>query len=95
LGRGLPLAGETELGRGGRHRRDAPVLDHLHAGGARSAAFVGSQQTNSSSEQRLSGFRRRAGELVMTVEPGAVLLGEFSIDWGEAVAALLARLTWS
>lgn len=65
------------------------VLDHLHAGGARSAAFIGSQQTNSSTEQRLSGFRRRAGELGMTVEPGAVLLGEFSIDWGEAAVATL------
>lgn len=67
------------------------VLDHLYAGGARSASFVGSRETNSSSEQRLSGFRRRAGELGIAVDQAAVLLGEFSIEWGEeAVARLVA-----
>lgn len=67
------------------------VLDHLHAGGARTAAFIGSQQTNSSSEQRLSGFHRRAAELGIAVDPAAVLLGEFSAEWGElAVSRLVA-----
>ncbi|HEX4358677.1 MAG TPA: LacI family DNA-binding transcriptional regulator [Pseudonocardia sp.] len=65
------------------------VLDHLHAGGARSASFVGSRETNSSTEQRLSGFRRRAGELGVSVRPADVLLGEFSIEWGETAVARL------
>jgi LacI family transcriptional regulator len=65
------------------------VVDHLHEGGARSASFVGSLLTNSSTEQRFAGFRRRAGELGMTVDPGQVLLGDYSVEWGEAAAARL------
>jgi LacI family transcriptional regulator, galactose operon repressor len=67
------------------------VLDHLHAGGARTVGFVGSQETNSSSEQRLAGFLRRAGELGMTVDESAVLLGEFSVEWGETAVHRLVR----
>lgn len=66
------------------------VMDHLHEGGARSAAFVGSLLTNSSTEQRFAGFRRRAEELGMSVDPDQVLLGDYSVDWGEAAAARLA-----
>ncbi|QFG26351.1 LacI family transcriptional regulator [Actinomadura sp. WMMB 499] len=66
------------------------VMDHLHAGGARSAAFVGSLLTNSSTEQRFEGFRRRAGDLGIAVAPEQVLLGDYSVEWGEtAVARLL------
>ncbi|WP_207943174.1 LacI family DNA-binding transcriptional regulator [Actinomadura sp. KC345] len=66
------------------------VMDHLHEGGARSAAFVGSLLTNSSTEQRFAGFRRRAEDLGITVDPGHVLLGDYSVDWGETAAARLA-----
>ncbi|MFB4315534.1 LacI family DNA-binding transcriptional regulator [Actinomadura sp. 21ATH] len=59
------------------------VVDHLHAGGARSAAFVGSRLTNSSSEQRLDGFRRRAAETGMTVRDEWILLGDYTVEWGE------------
>ncbi|TDD71791.1 LacI family DNA-binding transcriptional regulator [Actinomadura rubrisoli] len=65
------------------------VMDHLHAGGARSAAFVGSLLTNSSTEQRFAGFRRRAEELGIAVDPGHLLLGDYSVDWGETAAARL------
>ncbi|GAA2425030.1 LacI family DNA-binding transcriptional regulator [Actinomadura vinacea] len=66
------------------------VIDHLHAGGARSAAFAGSRLTNSSSEQRLEGFRRRAADLGMAVRDEWILLGDYSVEWGEAAVAALA-----
>ncbi|WP_243723340.1 LacI family DNA-binding transcriptional regulator [Actinomadura sp. 7K507] len=65
------------------------VMDHLHEGGARSAAFVGSMLTNSSTEQRFDGFRRRAEDLGIAVDPDHVLLGDYSVDWGETAAARL------
>ncbi|MCI2421664.1 LacI family transcriptional regulator [Saccharopolyspora sp. K220] len=66
------------------------VVDHVHAAGARSAAFVGSLLTNSSTERRLAGFQQRAAALRMTVREDWLLLGEYSIAWGEEA---LARLT--
>ena len=65
------------------------VLDHLRDTGAQSVAFVGSLLTNSSTEQRLAGFRRRSEELGMTIGADAVLLGSYSVEWGEAAAARL------
>lgn len=68
------------------------VLDHVHATGARSAAFVGSRTTHSSSEQRLTGFHKRAAELGMSVRDQWCLLGDYSIPWGEqAVSRLVER----
>ncbi|MFI0357586.1 LacI family DNA-binding transcriptional regulator [Actinomadura sp. 9N407] len=66
------------------------VIDHLHAGGARSAAFVGSRLTNSSTEQRLSGFRRRAADTGMTVRDEWILLDDYTVEWGEDAVAQLA-----
>ncbi|MFC5753690.1 LacI family DNA-binding transcriptional regulator [Actinomadura rugatobispora] len=66
------------------------VVDHLHEGGARSAAFVGSRLTNSSSEQRLEGFRRRAADLGMAVRDAWILLDDYTVEWGEAAVAELA-----
>ncbi|HEU5029070.1 MAG TPA: LacI family DNA-binding transcriptional regulator [Spirillospora sp.] len=65
------------------------VMDHLHAGGARSAAFAGSLLTNSSTEQRFAGFRRRSEDLGIAVDPGQILLGDYSVEWGETAAARL------
>ncbi len=65
------------------------VLDHLRDTGAQSVAFVGSLLTNSSTEQRLAGFRRRSEELGMTIAVDAVLLGDYSIEWGEEAALRL------
>ena len=67
------------------------IMDHLHEGGARTAAFIGSLLTNSSTEQRFAGFRRRAEELGMSVRPDQVLLGDYSVDWGETAAARLVE----
>jgi LacI family transcriptional regulator len=67
------------------------VMTHLAGRGVRSAAFVSSQLTNSSTELRLAGFRRHAARLDVAVPEGNVLLGEYSIDWGrEAAAGLIA-----
>ena len=65
------------------------VLDHLRDNGAQSVASVGSLLTNSSTEQRLAGFRRRSEELCMTIGTDAVLLGQYSVEWGEAAATRL------
>ncbi|MGI5320769.1 LacI family DNA-binding transcriptional regulator [Actinomadura nitritigenes] len=65
------------------------VMDHLHAGGARSAAFAGSLLTNSSTEQRFAGFRRRSEDLGIAVDPERILLGDYSVEWGETAAARL------
>lgn len=65
------------------------VMDHLHAGGARSAAFAGSLLTNSSTEQRFAGFRRRSEDLGIAVDPDQILLGDYSVEWGETAAARL------
>ncbi|QKG27410.1 LacI family DNA-binding transcriptional regulator [Actinomadura verrucosospora] len=65
------------------------VMDHLHAGGARSAAFAGSLLTNSSTEQRFAGFRRRSEDLGIAVDPDRILLGDYSVEWGETAAARL------
>ncbi|MGW1681975.1 LacI family DNA-binding transcriptional regulator [Saccharopolyspora sp. NPDC002376] len=66
------------------------VVDHVHAAGARSAAYVGSLLTNSSTERRLAGFQQRAEALRMTVYEDWILLGEYSIAWGEESLARLA-----
>lgn len=65
------------------------VLDHLHATRARSVAFVGSLLTNSSTEQRLAGFRRRAAELGLEFGDEHILLGDYSVVWGETAVARL------
>jgi LacI family transcriptional regulator len=65
------------------------VVDHLHATGARSVAFVGSLLTNSSTEQRLAGFRRQATDLGLTFGEEHILLGDYSVEWGEESVARL------
>lgn len=67
------------------------VLEHLAARGARSAAFVSSRLTNSSTELRLAGFRRHADRLSIAVDEDHVLLGDYSIGWGQQAAGALLR----
>ncbi|MCW2583895.1 MAG: Transcriptional regulator, LacI family [Klenkia sp.] len=65
------------------------VLEHLAGRGARSAVFVSSTMTNSSTELRVAGFTTHAARLGIAVPD--VLLGDYSIDWGrEATGRLLA-----
>jgi LacI family transcriptional regulator len=65
------------------------VLTHLRSTGVRSAAFVTSQLTNSSTEQRLAGFRIHAASLGIDVEEDWVVLGDYSVDSGDAAARRL------
>lgn len=60
------------------------VLEHLADQGVKSAAFVSSRLTNSSTEQRQASFRRHAARLGIGVLEDQVLLGEYSIAWGRA-----------
>jgi LacI family transcriptional regulator len=65
------------------------VMTHLAGRGVRSAAFVSSELTNSSTELRVAGFSRHAARLGVAVAEGHVLLGEYSIDWGRQAAGRL------
>jgi len=65
------------------------VVDHLADRGVRTAAFVSSTLTNSSTELRVAGFREHTARRGIAV--GQVLLGDYSIGWGrEAMQRLLA-----
>ncbi len=67
----------------------ALVFEHLRARSCRSFAFVSAEPASSSAHLRLDAFQRavRAG----SATGSAVLLGEFTVDWGrEAARRLLA-----
>jgi LacI family transcriptional regulator len=65
------------------------LLAHLHAAGARSAAFVTSELTNSSTKQRLAGFRRHASDLGFRVDDDWIVLGDYTVDSGDEAAGRL------
>ncbi|OZD62138.1 LacI family transcriptional regulator [Rhodococcus sp. 05-340-1] len=60
----------------------ALVMDHLAALGVRSAAFISSELTNSSTELRRAGFFRHAQRVGIETREEWTLLGDYSIDWG-------------
>jgi LacI family transcriptional regulator len=67
------------------------VIEHLSERGVRSAAFISSELTSSSTELRVAGFQTQTARLGITVDLGGMLLGEYSIDWGRsAMQRLLA-----
>ena len=65
------------------------VMDHVASLGATSAVFVSSASTNSSAQARMAAFNRCAAERNIAVGPDDILLGRFSVEWGEKVAATL------
>jgi len=65
------------------------VLTHLAATGVRSAAFVTSELTNSSTSLRLEGFRRWTAALGIRVVADGVVLGDFAVDSGDAAGRRL------
>ncbi|TFV55304.1 LacI family transcriptional regulator [Geodermatophilus sp. DF01-2] len=67
------------------------VVDHLAGRHVRSAAFVSSQLTNSSTELRLAGFQQHTDRAGIAVEDGQVLLGEYSIAWGRTAGERILR----
>ncbi|SNS86152.1 LacI family DNA-binding transcriptional regulator [Rhodococcoides kyotonense] len=69
----------------------ALVMDHLASLGVRTAAFVSSELTNSSTELRRAGFFRHASRVGIETRDEWTLLGAYSIEWGrDASHALLA-----
>ncbi|MHA6803823.1 LacI family DNA-binding transcriptional regulator [Salinifilum ghardaiensis] len=60
------------------------ALQHLTAVDAERLVFVGAQPTDSAAQARLDGYRRAAGD-----SGDAVLLGDFSKEWGERAAEQL------
>lgn len=67
------------------------VLEHLAGRGVRTAAFVSSQLTSSSTELRVAGFQEHSARLGIQLVPGGMQLGEYSIEWGRtAMQRLLA-----
>lgn len=60
----------------------ALVMDHLAAQGVRSAAFISSELTNSSTELRRAGFFRHAQRVGIETRSEWTLLGDYSIEWG-------------
>nr|WP_296776173.1 LacI family DNA-binding transcriptional regulator [Rhodococcus sp. (in: high G+C Gram-positive bacteria)] len=58
------------------------VMDHLAAQGVRSAAFISSELTNSSTELRRAGFFRHAQRVGIETRTEWTLLGDYSIEWG-------------
>jgi LacI family transcriptional regulator len=67
------------------------VLGHASEQGAKSAVFVSSASTNSSTHARLAGFLKYAEFFDIKVEPDDILLGRFSVEWGEEVGARLLQ----
>lgn len=65
------------------------VLEELARTGAKSAAFITSAMTNSSTHLRLKGFRHHAARLGITVREPWILLGEYSISSGETATQQL------
>jgi LacI family transcriptional regulator len=70
----------------------ALVMDHLAAQGVRTAAFISSELTNSSTELRRAGFFRHAQRVGIETRDEWTMLGDYSIDWGrEASLQLLGN----
>jgi LacI family transcriptional regulator len=69
----------------------ALLMDHLHERGARSAAFISSELTNSSTELRRAGFMHHTDRVGIATREEWTKLGDYSIAWGrEASTALFA-----
>jgi LacI family transcriptional regulator len=67
------------------------VLNYLKEHGARSAAFVTSEFTNSSTHDRLNGFERHARALGIETRPEWIVLGDFSVASGRSAGYRLLQ----
>lgn len=68
------------------------IVRHLDESGVRSAAFVSSEPTNSSTELRRAAFLKHADAHAITVRPEWVELGDYTVQWGqEAGRRILSR----
>lgn len=64
----------------------ALVLTHLAGQGIHTAAFIGSQLTNSSATDRYHSFLRQCERLNISVQPSWTCLGDYSVAWGRSAA---------
>lgn len=62
------------------------IVTHLRELGVRSAAFVSSELTNSSTELRRAGFLKHAAMRQITVLPEWIELGDYTVQWGQEAA---------
>jgi LacI family transcriptional regulator len=67
------------------------LVAHLAEQGVKSAVFVSSASTNSSTKARLDGFLDVAARYQIEVRPEDIMLGRFSVDWGEEAGSALAQ----
>lgn len=67
----------------------AMLMDHLRERGARSAAFISSQLTNSSTELRRAGFFRHTHRVGITTREEWTKLGDYSIAWGREASRVI------
>lgn len=66
------------------------VMDHLRQAARSRLAFAGARPTMSTARERLEAYREQAVSLGFDAESAArVLLGEFTIEWGERAAEAL------
>lgn len=63
------------------------IVAHLRGLGVSSAAFVSATPTDSSTELRQAGFLKHALTQGLTVDTEAILLGEYSVEWGQQAGA--------
>ncbi|HEY0248505.1 MAG TPA: LacI family DNA-binding transcriptional regulator [Gryllotalpicola sp.] len=65
------------------------IVSHLADNGVRTAAFVTSDFTNSSTRDRLDGFRRHAADLGIETRDDWMVFGDYSVESGHAAAVRL------
>lgn len=67
------------------------IVAHLCALGVSSAAFVSAMPTDSSTELRQAGFLKHAQSQGLVVDSDLILLGEYSVEWGERAGAEILK----
>lgn len=63
------------------------IVAHLSELGVSNVAFVSATPTDSSTELRHAGLLKHAGQQGLQIDPGQVLLGEYSVEWGQKAGA--------
>jgi LacI family transcriptional regulator len=66
------------------------ALDHLRALGRRRIAFVGAKSSASTAVERLEAYRKGVSRAFHPSSARNILLGDFSIEWGESAARQMA-----
>ncbi|WP_232375362.1 LacI family DNA-binding transcriptional regulator [Mycolicibacterium baixiangningiae] len=67
------------------------IVGHLAELGVGSAAFVSAAPTDSSTESRQAGLLKHAQAQGIGIDTASVLLGEYSVEWGQRAGAQILR----